>query len=69
MVADAKPAAQIQWFRGNMEYKPGKLFVLYSIYFSIFFFCKSLNNFFKMHSCEGMTKFIYVNNVINYRII
>lgn len=23
-VADAKPAAQIQWFRSNVEYKPGK---------------------------------------------
>lgn len=24
IVADAKPAAQIQWYRGNSEYKPDK---------------------------------------------
>lgn len=23
IVSDAKPAAQIQWFRSNVEYKPG----------------------------------------------
>lgn len=30
IVSDAKPAAQIQWFRSNVEYKPGKfcLFVI-----------------------------------------
>lgn len=25
VVAGAKPAAQIQWFRKNVEYRPGKL--------------------------------------------
>lgn len=26
IVSDAKPAAQIQWFRSNIEFKPGKHF-------------------------------------------
>lgn len=31
--SDAKPAAQIQWFRGNVEYKPGMLGRTEELYF------------------------------------
>lgn len=27
-VADAKPAAQIQWFRSNVEFKPGTVYII-----------------------------------------
>lgn len=68
MVADAKPAAQIQWFRGNMEYKPGNyLFYIQFVLHIFFFLFVSFNNFLNVHSCEGVTEFIYVNKVINLK--
>lgn len=29
IVSDAKPAAQIQWFRSNVEYKPGMCIIMF----------------------------------------
>ena len=34
VISNSKPAAQIVWFRGNTEYKPGpgKISIMYCIY-------------------------------------
>lgn len=54
IVSDAKPAAQIQWFRNNIEFKPGKIAVTT---FSFLLTC--LLNAFKKMICHLKKRICY----------